>query len=95
MKELTKDEKFLLLFLEDTVVNQWGIVDDLRKVSPEELEKMKEWNKIKFVLSKRVHRNKGEQIHLTYAIRLSDDAWNLAQEERKAKALRHIPEELL
>ncbi len=95
MKELTKDERSLLLFFEYTAVDQWGIIDDMRKMNNEDISIACGWNDEKFILFKKVHRNKRERIHLTFAVKLSDEAWKLAHQLRKEKALRHIPEELL
>lgn len=99
-KELTKDEKNLLMFLEYIAVDQWGWIDDVRKVNAGDLEIMKKWNEEGFVLSKRASRKRSatpagsEGIQLTYIVRLSEAAWELAHQLRKEKALRHIPDKL-
>lgn len=100
-KELTKIEQSLLMFLEYIAVDQWGWIDDMRKVNSEDLKIMKKWNKESFVFSKRASRNRtatpagsaGKQ--LTYVVKLSDEAWELAHKLRKEKSLRHIPEKFL
>lgn len=97
---MKREEDSLLMFLEFVAVDQWGIIDDMRKVNAEDMEIIKRWNKEGFVSSKRVSRRRSTtpvgsgKIQLTYAVRLSDDAWKLAHQLRKEKALRHIPEEL-
>lgn len=95
-KELTKDEKNLLMFFEYISVDQFGWIDDMRKLNSDDLETMKKWNEEKFILSKKASRNhprmRGKQ--LTYIVRLSENAWELAHQLRKEKALRHIPDKL-
>lgn len=95
-KELTKDERSLLLFLETIAVDHWGIVDDMRNLNADDIKIMKKWNEESFVIIKRISRKhprmKGTQ--LTYAIRLLGDAWELAHQLRKERALRHIPDEV-
>ena len=93
-QELTKDEKSLLMFFEDMAVNQGGVIDDPRKMNDDDIEIMKRWNKESFVLSKRVHLKEDERRRLTYALRLSEDAWELAHQLRKERAERHIPDEV-
>lgn len=93
-QNLTKDEENLLLFFEYTAVDQWGVIDDMRKMNEDDMEIMQRWNRESFVLSKRVSRDRDKGKLFTYAIRLSEEAWELAYKLRKEKALRHIPEEV-
>ena len=93
-KELTKDEKSLLMFFEYTAVDRWGWIDDVRKMNDDDIETMIKWNDEGFILSQRASRKRDEKIQLTYIVRLSEAAWELAHQLRKEKALRHIPDEL-
>lgn len=90
-KELTKDEENLLMFLEYTAVDQWGWIDDMRKLNQDDLVIMEKWNEENFIFSKR-GRNISDGKQLTYIVKLSDEAWELAHKLRKEKALRHIPD---
>ena len=85
---LTKNEESLLLFLEHTAVDQWGWIDNVKKLNADELIILQRWNESGFVLSRRAIK----ELSLTYAVKLSDRAWEIAHLLRKEKALRHIPE---
>ena len=91
---MTKDEKSLLMFFEDIAVNQWGVIDDPRKMNADDFEIMKRWDREKFVISKEVSRDRNGEELFTHSIRLSKTAWKLAHKLRKEKALRHIPDEV-
>lgn len=97
-KQMTKDERCLLLFFEYVAVDQWGWVDDTRKMNNEDVEIADRWNRTGYVLFKRASRQNPRvlgDIQLTYVVKLSYQAWRDAHELRKAKALRHIPEPFL
>lgn len=90
---MDKDEKSLLLFFEDMAVNQWGWIDNPLKLNEVDIEIGKKWNESGFCLFKRASKMRGETTILTYIVKLSDEAWSIAHELRKARALRHIPEQ--
>ena len=98
----TRDERSLLLFFEDMAVNQYGWIDDVRKLNKKDLNIAKQWDEKGFVLFKRASRQshktdaRGDgrnRIELTYVVKLSDEAWKKAHKLRKERALRNIPEQ--
>ena len=93
-RELNKDEKSLLMFFEDMAVNQFGWIDDMKKMNEVDMEIAKKWDSENFVLFQRASKSVGETILLTYVVRLSEEAWSIAHKLRKEKSLRHIPEML-
>lgn len=83
MNKLKKAEESLLMFFESIAVDQWGWVDNVRKMNSEDLEIAKIWNKSGFVLFKRSGRNYRGRKQLTYIVKLSGEAWKLAHKLRK------------
>jgi len=84
--EMTKDERSLLLFLETCAVDYGGTVDT-RHMNKSDMDKTKEWTSNGFLSFDRI---KFDYItmHRSYWVELSDDAWRLAHEERKARYVR-------
>ncbi len=87
LENLTKDELSLLLFFETLAVDHRGIVDDPRKMNEQDFKIAKQWNSEGFCSFKRytMREFNGEVKMLTHIIELSDEAWSLAHQERKAR----------
>ena len=91
LSEMTKDERSLLLFLETCAVDNTGLVygphmnDDDREIS-------KRWNESGFIKFGRIAYASIQSFYTPYAnwCELSDDAFQLAHEERKARAVRML-----
>lgn len=85
-EKMTKDERSLLLFLEDAMVNKSGAFSPAH-INNDDQKILDEWNELGFVESGRV---KFKYIKGGYSrwCRLSDEAWMLAHQERKARAKR-------
>jgi len=90
--KLSKTEQSLLMFLEYVAVDLWGWVDDVRKLNKEDMEIAIKWDENGFIFFKRASRDRNGKKELTYIVKLSNEAWNIAHQLRKEKSLRHIPE---
>lgn len=89
---LTKDEKNLLLYFEDCLVNQSGYVCGVR-MNKDDFEIAKKWNEEKFILFGRIpaHEIKRDtQFPNTNWVRFTEDAWVVAQQIRKERSERMI-----
>lgn len=86
LSELTTDEKSLLLFFEDCAVNKSGRVD-AKKMNEEDLAIAQSWDASGFAEFGRITLN-GASAYGANWCKLSDDAWTLAAQERKARANR-------
>ena len=86
MKELTKDEKSLLLFLETRQVDYGGRVN-LAHMNNEDMEIAERWNKEKFIgfgrIVMRNHNSDG-----THWCKLSEEAFKIAHNLRRERAKR-------
>ncbi|KKN69639.1 hypothetical protein LCGC14_0439420 [marine sediment metagenome] len=86
LKDMSKDEKSLLLFLETRAVDYGGRVN-LQHMNDEDMDITKGWNKRGFIgfgrIVIRCHNSDG-----THWVRLSEEAWKLAHKERKARSKR-------
>lgn len=93
MKKLTnfsKDERSLLLFLETQAVDYGGAVDS-RHMNDDDHEIITKWNKSKFIEFGRVAMDdivKHSTHCRTHWVTMSDEAMNLAHEERCERAKR-------
>jgi hypothetical protein len=88
-RELTDDERSLLLFLETQAVDYCGKVGMVH-VNADDLEIMTRWRKDGFVQTGRIrsadHLPSDESRGAHCWVRLSDEAWRMAHEERRARA---------
>lgn len=86
LKNMSKDERSLLLFLETRAVDYGGRVN-LQHMNKEDMDITEKWNKEGFLEFGRIvmrnHNSDG-----TNWCKLSDEAWKLAHKERKARAER-------
>lgn len=85
-RNMTKEEKSLLLFLETRAVDYGGRVNTLH-MNGEDFDIAKRWDEEGFVgfgrIVARNHNSDG-----SHWVKLSDEAWKLAHKERKARAKR-------
>lgn len=92
LSEMSKDERSLLLFLETAAVDHGGLFD-ARHMNKADMDIAEGWSKEGFLpLFRRVpacllgfYRDKGCFNHY---VRLSEDAWRLAQQERRERGAR-------
>jgi len=95
LDNLTKDERSLLLFFETLAVDHCGVIDDPQKMSSEDFKIAQQWDKEGFCSFKRYTKRGFDDdddyykvLLLTHIIELSEEAWLLAHQERKARAIR-------
>jgi hypothetical protein len=94
LDEMTKDEKSLLLFLETCVVDEAGLID-VRKMNAEDVAIAVRWEAEGFIGFGRVYSKDIARLSANSAGRvysqwcsLSEEAWTLAHQERRARAVR-------
>ena len=90
LNELTKDERSLLLYVETCAVDNGGLIHSLR-VNDADREILKRWDKDGFVSYSRVTFKSLQLLNdknHSNIVRLSDSAWKLAHEERRARSIR-------
>lgn len=87
LKDMTSSERSLLLYVETRAVDYRGLLNGIH-MNADDLETLKRWDESGFV---RFGRLKLEDVNINrpsehYWCDLSDDAWELAHQERKARA---------
>lgn len=87
---MTKEERSLLLFLETCAVDQGGGVDG-RRMNEDDLAIAERWKADGFVLFGRIKHREISRLRRIGVVRthwcvLSDAAWTLAHQERRARA---------
>jgi hypothetical protein len=86
LSDMSKEERSLLLYFESRCVdNNSGI--DPRCMNENDFKIAKKWNENGFIEFRRVFSGYLTE-KLSHYVNLSDDAWNLAHEERQARAER-------
>ena len=88
LSEMTKDERSLLLYFETAAVDQRGLVDQ-RRLNDADRKIAERWAKSGFVEYGRVAFSyivKNANGIFTSWVKLSEEAWRLAHEERRARA---------
>lgn len=88
LQEMTRNERSLLLYLESRAVDFGGKVDSL-KMNAEDHETAEKWASAGFVGYGRFY-SKDVKMSCSYWVELSEEAWKLAHEERKARAARGL-----
>ena len=83
LESMSKSERSLLLYFESCAVNQTGRIDS-RKMNANDFTIAKKWNESKFVKFGRISF-KDIMRNFTNWCELSDEAWELAHKERKAR----------
>lgn len=86
LEELTKDERNLLLYLECRCTDDGGAVDP-RHMNEQDFETAEKWNREEFIKFGRISSGFISS-HRTHWVQFSDEAWELAHEERRARAAR-------
>jgi len=91
LEEMTKDERSLILFLETQAVDHGGIVD-VAHMNGDDFEIAERWTGTGFAKVGRIafefipkHPSMGRRAP-THWVHLSDEAFAMAHEERKARA---------
>lgn len=87
LSDMTKDERSLLLYLETRAVDHAGLVDH-RQMNDEDREIAKKWSEIGFIQYGRVAYYTITKETETDWVKLSDAAFELAHQERKARSER-------
>lgn len=83
--KLSKDERSLLLFLEDCAVNSSGRVN-MNALNDADVELTNKWREEGFIDFGRIAFNDITKRGITHWCVLSDQAWELVSQERKARA---------
>lgn len=83
---MTREQRSILLYLEDCAVNKSGQVDD-RCINAEEVAIVSKWKQKGFIEYGRIVIKDVNKSGASW-VKLSDGAFKLAHEERKARALR-------
>ncbi len=86
---MTKDERSLLLFFETGATDQRGLIH-VRHMNTDDFTIAKEWHEEGFVKFGRMKMKDMDRLHTpkSHWIILSDEAWVLAHQERRARAKR-------
>lgn len=85
---MTKDERSLLLYLESRAVDAGGVVDGA-KMNAEEFALAEVWKEEGFLTAwRRVPFDSITKRNESQLVELSDEAWQLAHQERLARAKR-------
>ena len=87
-KDMTKDARSLLLYLETCATDAIGKVDDCR-INDIDREIIGEWKSSKFIQYGRVKFEDVKDSSINWVI-LSKEAWTLAHKLRKEKGIRMI-----
>ena len=85
LKAMTSDERNLLLYLETCAVDYGGLVD-IKHMDKEDMDIAEKWDKEGFVKFGRIKFH--SIIKSTHWCELSEEAWNLAHAERRARCKR-------
>jgi hypothetical protein len=90
LSEMSKDERSNLLYIECCAVDQGGLVD-ARKINDEDLEILRSWDAKGFITFSRISFDSLQLLvdkNKSYLVTLSEGAWKLAHEERRARSKR-------
>lgn len=87
LDDMDRDEKSLLLYLETRAVDYGGRVDTLH-MNREDMAIAKRWNKDGFLKFGRIKFHDITRKGTTHWCELSEEAWDLAHQERRARYLR-------
>jgi hypothetical protein len=90
LNEMNCDERSLLLYIETCAVDNGGLVHSQR-INEADREILKRWNDEGFISFSRITFKSLQLLkdkHYTDLARLSEEAWKLAHEERRARSVR-------
>ena len=88
LSEMSKDERSLLLYIESVSVEYGGLIDS-RKINVGDREILERWDQSGFISYSRLTWASIQTLHnkhCTDLVYLSEEAWRLAHEERRARA---------
>ncbi len=88
VKKMTSDEKSLLLYFETCLVDAYGKADS-RRMNKDDFDIAKKWNESGFVTFGRI-KSKDIINNNTHWVRFSEEAWELAHKERRARCGRML-----
>ena len=96
LEEMSRDERSLLTFFECMVIDNWGRIQT-SKMNDDDYKIAEKWKEEKFIQFGRMPSKyilgEGKKQHPAYPyinwVRLSDEAFELAYQERKNRALRN------
>lgn len=92
---MTKSERSLLLYIESVSVDYAGLVHNQR-INADDRIILKRWHDEGFIFFSRIQWDSIQTLHdkhNTDLVRLSETAWKLAHEERRARAIRMMSKE--
>lgn len=95
LESMTKEERSLLLFLESRVVDQSGLVDT-RYMNADDMDIAKRWHTDNFIGFGRLSMKSIDDLQKntisksTHWCEFSEEAWELAHKERRARAERSV-----
>jgi RecB family endonuclease NucS len=90
LEEMSKDERSLLLYIETCVVDYAGLIHSL-KINEDDRTLLKKWDESGFISWSRITFKSLQLLsdkHRSTLVRLSEEAWTLAHQERRNRALR-------
>lgn len=91
LENFTSDERSLLLYIECCAVDYGGLVD-CRKINDDDRAILKKWDREGFISFSRITFKSLKTLNTKEynhdLVRLSEDAWKLAHEERRARNVR-------
>lgn len=90
LEDMTPEERSLLLYVECCAVDEGGLVDS-RKINSDERDILKRWHDEGLISFSRITWDSIQSLvnkHCTDLVYLSEEAWNLAHQERRARQVR-------
>lgn len=84
LSDLSRDERSLLLYVEARAVDHTARMN-VAQLNRDDRDILDRWNDTGFVISGRICAEDAESRDGSLWCRLSDEAWRLAHEERKAR----------
>ncbi len=90
LEDMTVDERSLLLYVETCAVNYGGLVH-CQRINADDREILKRWDSEGFLYFSRITLKSLQLLqdkHYTELVRLTEEAWTLAHEERRARSVR-------
>lgn len=87
LETMTRGERSLLLFLETCAADDAGAVD-ARHMNGDDMETVKKWSEEGFVKFGRITFGSISGSYRNHWCELSDEAWSLAHQERRARFAR-------
>ena len=89
LRDMNKDERSLLIYLETCMVDNRGRVDQ-RKLNDDDRHIMEIWKQTGFIFTGRIRIDNYMTSMGANWVELSPEAWTLAHEERQARSVRML-----